>query len=329
VFADLPFRTDFAPAREMGVIDSSKMAPACRGLGDDPRPVGALTMDVEEYFHVENLRAVAPPALWPMLPRRAEGAIERFLDLLDEHATTATFFTLGWVAARSPQLVARIAARGHEIASHGYQHEMLTILSRERFRSDIRRARQVIEDAAGQPVVGYRAPTWSIMPATAWGLDVLIEEGYRYDSSIFPVRHDRYGDPRAPIVPYRHVRPAGSIVEVPPLVLRIAGMRWPAAGGGVLRLLPFGVVRAAVRQAGRDGRPAVLFVHSWEIDPGQPRLRARLLPRLRHYTGLRGVERKLSWLLAHYRFTRVIDVVDAFERTEAIDASPRDGRNAA
>ncbi len=329
MFAELPFRTDSVPAGETAMIDASKTPRTSPGPGGDANPVGALTIDVEEYFHVENLRAVAPPALWPTLPQRADGAIERFLDLLDEHGTTATFFMLGWVAERSPQLAARIAARGHEIASHGYQHEMLTILSRERFRRDVRRAREVIEAAAGQPVVGYRAPTWSIMPATAWGLDVLIEEGYRYDSSIFPVYHDRYGDPHAPIVPYRHVRAGGAIVEVPPLILRLAGMRWPAAGGGVLRLLPLSVVRTALQQAVHEGRPAVLFVHSWEMDPGQPRLPAPLLPRLRHYAGLRGVERKLSWLLTHYRFTRVIDVVEAFERTEVGEAGPRDGRNAA
>ena len=275
--------------------------------------VGALTVDVEEYFQVENLRELAAPSLWDAFPSRVEWAVERILDLLDEHAVTGTFFTLGWIAERHPRLVSRIALRGHEVASHGYGHEMLNALDPARFRTDLRRARAALEDAAQRRVVGYRAPTWSIGPATAWALDVLIEEGYRYDASIFPVRHDRYGDPSAPIVPHRIDRAAGSIVELPPLVLRVLGTNLPAAGGGYLRLFPLAYTRAAVRQAVREGRPAVLYLHPWEIDPAQPRLPVGRLRGLRHYGGLAGCERKLSSLLAEHRYGRAIDVVDAFE----------------
>jgi polysaccharide deacetylase family protein (PEP-CTERM system associated) len=282
-----------------------------------PLPLaGALTIDVEEWFQVENLRAAAPPETWETLPRRVDGAVERLLDLLDAHAMKATFFTLGWVAERRPQVVARIAARGHEVASHGYGHEMLTGLDPERFRRDLRHARAALEDAAQRRVEGYRAPTWSVMPATEWALDVLVEEGYRYDSSIFPVRHDRYGDPRAPIVPHRRARAAGSIVELPPLVLRVAGVNLPAAGGGYLRLFPLWYTRLAIRRAVRAGRPVVLYLHPWEIDPDQPRVAVGGLRGLRHYAGLGRMEGRLARLVAAHRYGRAIDLVETFEAAE-------------
>lgn len=281
-----------------------------------PRLAGAFTVDVEEYFQVENLREAAPPATWETLPRRIDASVDRLLDLLDAHAVRATFFVLGWIAERRPRVVARIAERGHEIASHGYGHEMLTRLSPEAFRRDLAQARAAIEQAAGRRVEGYRAPTWTVMPGTEWALDILIEEGYRYDASIFPVRHDRYGDPHAPIVPHRRVRAGGSIVEVPPLVLRAAGTNWPAAGGGYLRLFPLWYVRRAVRQAVREGRPAVLYMHPWEMDPGQPRLAVGALRRIRHYAGLARFEKKVAALLAEHRYGRMIDIVERFEAGE-------------
>lgn len=290
---------------------------------------GAFTIDVEEYFQVENLRAAAPPSAWESFPARVEGAIERLLDLCEKTRTRATFFVLGWIAERRPRLIERIAARGHEIASHGYNHEMLTALDPERFRRDLARARAAIEDAAQRRIEGYRAPTWSIMRGTEWALDVLIEEGYRYDSSIFPVRHDRYGDPAAPIAPQRRVRASGSIVELPPLVFRALGANWPAAGGGYLRLLPLAWTRLALRQAVRAGRPAVLYVHPWEIDADQPRLAVGALRALRHYAGIGGVERKLARLLSECRFGRAIDLVEAFEQDEARARAARPAVSAA
>jgi len=280
--------------------------------------VGALTIDVEEYFHVENLRPVAPPSRWDTFPSRVEGSVERLLDRLDERSVRATFFVLGWVAERRPELVRRIARRGHEVASHGHGHVRLDELTPARFREDIRHARAVLEDAAQARVLGYRAPTWSIRPATEWALEVLIEEGYAYDSSVFPVRHDRYGDPQAPVVPHRRVGISGSIVELPPLVYRVLGQNLPAGGGGYLRLLPFWFTRLAVRQAVSEGRPVVLYLHPWEIDAGQPWLPVGLLRGLRHYTGISLVEGRLDRLLAAHRYGRAIDVVAAFEADEAV-----------
>jgi polysaccharide deacetylase family protein (PEP-CTERM system associated) len=277
---------------------------------------GALTVDVEEWFQVENLREAAPPARWEGLEARAEAATARLLDLLDERAVRATFFVLGWVAARRPRLVERIAARGHEVASHGFGHEMLHALDPARFREDLRAARAALEDAGQRKVEGYRAPTWSIDRRTEWALDVLIDEGYRYDSSVFPVRHDRYGDPDAPVTPHRRRRAGGSIVELPPLVFRALGANWPAAGGGYLRLFPLAFVRRAIAQAVREGRPAVIYLHPWEIDPEQPRLAVGVLRRLRHYGGLAGVERKLRAILGEHRFARAVDLVEAFEAAE-------------
>lgn len=273
---------------------------------------GALTVDVEEWFHVENLRPAAPPDSWPGLESRVEAQVERLLDLFDRHGARATFFVLGWVAERRPELVRRIAERGHELASHGHGHRHLGELEREAFRADLVRSRAAIEDASGLPVRGYRAPTWSVTPRTAWALDVLVEEGFAWDSSIFPVRHDRYGVPDAPIVPHRIDRPGGSILEVPPLVLRAAGRNWPAAGGGYLRLLPLSWVRLAVRRARGEGRPAVLYLHPWEIDPGQPRLAVGRLRGLRHYAGLARFEGKLARLLAEGRYGAVEDLIAGF-----------------
>lgn len=281
-----------------------------------PRLVNALSVDVEDWFQVENYGAVIARERWDGLEARVAASTGRLLDLFAACGVQATFFTLGWVAVRNPRLVARIASCGHEVASHGFGHEMLPELDRERFRRDLRRARAALEDAAQQPVVGYRAPTWSIGPKTDWALDVLVEEGYRYDASVFPVRHDRYGDPTAPIVPHRRVRRAGSIVEIPPLVLRVRNTNLPAAGGGYLRLLPLWFTRTAVKQAVKAGRPAILYLHPWEIDPGQPRFAVGRVRAFRHYAGLAKFERKLSRLLDDHRYGRAIDVVRAFEATE-------------
>jgi polysaccharide deacetylase family protein (PEP-CTERM system associated) len=304
------------PSGQRGAVAASpsSASAALPALGErGERLAGAITIDVEEYFHVENLRAAAPPAAWEAFPSRIDAQVDRLLALLARRRTRGTFFTLGWIAERNPRLVARIAAAGHEIASHGYGHAMLGDLGPEAFRADLRRARAALEDAAQQPIAGYRAPTWSLGPATDWAFDVLVEEGYRYSSSVFPVRHDRYGDPSAPLVPHRRTRAGGSIVEVPPLVLRLAGMNLPAAGGGYLRLFPLAYVRAATRQAAAEGRPAVLYLHPWEVDPDQPRLPVSFARRIRHYAGLGGTEAKLDALLRERPYGRMCDLVAAFE----------------
>ncbi|RME75674.1 MAG: DUF3473 domain-containing protein [Planctomycetota bacterium] len=274
---------------------------------------GAISVDVEEYFHVENLREAAPPHTWDELPSRVEHATHRVLDLFDEAGVRGTFFTLGWVAERHPALVREIVARGHELASHGHGHRMLTELDPDRLREDLGRARAALEDAGGVAVRGYRAPTWSIVPATDWAFDVLVEAGYRYDASVFPVRHDRYGDPRAPIVPHWRVREGGRLLELPPLVGRFAGRNWPAAGGGYLRLLPLGYMRWAVRQARAAARPAVLYLHPWELDPDQPRLAVSRLRRLRHYRGLERFADRLRTVLGWLRLGRMDSLADAWQ----------------
>jgi polysaccharide deacetylase family protein (PEP-CTERM system associated) len=263
---------------------------------DGPRNV--MTVDVEDYFHVSALAASAPRDRWPAFESRVEASTGRLLDLFDEAGVTVTCFVLGWVADRHPDLVRAIAARGHEVASHGYWHQLVYDLSPEGFREDVRRSKGLLEDLSGQAVAGYRAPSFSITRRSLWALDVLIEEGYTYDTSIFPVRHDRYGIADAPRLPYRVTRPAGTIVEVPPATVRLAGQNLPVAGGGYFRLLPYAWHRLGIGRLNRtDKAAAVFYLHPWEIDPGQPRLPASAVSRFRHYTNLHRTEGRLRRLL--------------------------------
>jgi polysaccharide deacetylase family protein (PEP-CTERM system associated) len=270
--------------------------------------IHGLSIDVEEYFQVEAAAGAVPPDDWPNRPSRVEPETERVLALLDEAGCRATFFCLGWVAERRSALIRRIANAGHEIASHGYAHAHIRRLSPEAFREDVHRAKGLLEDLVGRPVLGYRAPTFSIVEETLWALDVLIAEGFRYDSSIFPVRHDRYGIPSAPRHPHVVRRGAGEIVELPPLVARLAGRNIPLAGGGYLRLLPLRVLTWAVRRMAREGAPAVIYFHPWEIDPDQPRLPLAVLNQFRHRVGLSRTERKLRRLLSLFPFSPLASV---------------------
>ena len=270
--------------------------------------VNGLSVDVEEYFQVEAAAERVPPETWGDWPSRVEEATERVLAVFAGQGIGATFFFLGWVAERRPHLVRRVAAAGHEIACHGYAHQHITRTRPEDFRKDVRRAKQTLEDITGLGVAGYRAPTFSIYADTLWALDILIEEGFLYDSSIFPVRHDRYGMPNAPRRPTVLRRPAGSIVELPPLTLRVGGLNLPAAGGGYMRLLPMGVVLWAVRRANREGLPAVIYLHPWELDPAQPRLPLGLLGTWRHRVGLASMEGKLRRLVSEVRFHPLLEI---------------------
>jgi len=264
-----------------------------------------LSFDVEEYFQVASAAAAGiGPDDWDSYPPRAAGAVDRLLGLLEDHHSRATFFVLGWVARREPELIRRIARAGHEIASHGMTHAMLGCLDPARFGQELRDSRAILEDLAGQAVTGYRAPTFSITHATAWALDVLAEAGYTYDSSVFPVRHDRYGVPDAPVGPHRAIGPGGAgVVEVPPLTLRWLGANLPVGGGGYLRLLPVALVARAIHAARRRGRGAMIYMHPWEIDPDQPVLPMGRLGRWRHRVGLGRAEGKLRRLLREFRFT--------------------------
>src|SRR5262245_7890395 len=273
--------------------------------------LNALTFDVEEYFQVEAFRHLVEPGDWLDLPPRAAQSTARLLDLLDARSVSATFFVVGWLAERHPALVEAIHERGHELGCHGYAHRPIYSMSPTEFRDDLRRAKHAIEDAAGAPVRGFRAPTCSVVATTLWALDVIAEEGFRYDSSVFPIHHDRYGIPDARRFPHRiELASGGELVEFPMTTLRIAGQNLPFCGGGYFRLLPGRVVRAGLRRLNRrEAMPAMVYLHPWEIDPEQPRMPVRGLTRFRHYVNLAGTERKLGALLDDFDFGPVRQVL--------------------
>lgn len=264
----------------------------------------ALTVDVEDWFQVQAFAEIIPRDSWETLPRRVVANTDRLLDLFAEAGVRGTFFVLGWVAERHPDLVRRIAGGGHEVASHGYGHELVHAIGPDRFRADVRRAKAVLEDCAGTAVVGYRAPTFSIgRHRTPWAHPVLAEEGHLYSSSIYPVRHDLYGEPEAPQAPFRP-HPSG-VIEVPMTVARLAGRAVPCSGGGWFRLFPYPLFRRLLRHAARSG-PVMFYIHPWEIDPAQPRVAAApLRSRLRHYLALTRTEGRLRRLLRDFAWNRV------------------------
>jgi polysaccharide deacetylase family protein (PEP-CTERM system associated) len=283
-----------------------------------------MSVDVEDWFQVQAFAGVIRREDWDRLERRVEANTDRVLDRLAEARVGATFFTLGWVAERHPALIRRIVAAGHELASHGHGHEPVDRIGEARFRADIRRARRALEDAGGVAVLGYRAPTFSIGPrSTPWAHVALAEEGYRYSSSVFPIRHDLYGAPDAPRGPHRPHR--DGVVELPMTTARLLGRNLPCAGGGWFRLLPYPLFRAGLGRVNRaEGRPGIFYFHPWEIDPGQPRLSAAgRLSRFRHYTGLAAMQDRLDRLLRDFAWGRVDAVFsDAIGEAEA-PAVPR------
>jgi len=267
-----------------------------------------FTVDVEEHFQVSAFEHAVAPADWDRHESRVVPNTIRVLELLARHGAHATFFVLGWVAERQPDLVRRIAAAGHEVASHGQDHRRVTHQSPDEFRASVRRSKRVLEDVSGDEVVGFRAPSFSIVPGREWALDILLEEGYRYDSSLFPIRRPGgYGYAAADRVPHWLDRPAGRLREFPPATLRRFGVNLPAAGGAYFRIFPYRLVRAALQDAQREGVPATFYVHPWEVDPEQPRIPARTSARLRHYSGLRRTHRRLERLLSEFRFTAMRD----------------------
>ncbi len=273
----------------------------------------ALTIDVEEYFHAENLREAYPPEDWDRLESRLEEPLERLLEILRERSVKATFFMLGWVAERRPALVPGLLAEGHEVASHGYLHEPIWRLDRESLAADLEQAARAIALPPGTRLRGYRAPSFSVTPRTRWALEVLAAAGYEYDSSVFPIRHDRYGDPRAPIVPHDvHVGWGRRIVEAPPAVLRVLGRNLPVAGGGYLRLLPARLCGAGIARLNARGAPAVVYLHPWELDTDQPRHEGvSFLRRLRHGIGSKRLAEKLERLLDRFTFTTLESVLES------------------
>jgi polysaccharide deacetylase family protein (PEP-CTERM system associated) len=264
-----------------------------------------FTVDVEEYFQVSAFDAAVARADWPALPSRVSHNVDCLLELLARHNTSGTFFVLGWIAEKHPHVVQTIASAGHEVASHGWWHRRVTTLTPDEFRSEVRTSKAALEDVTGEPVLGFRAPNFSIVPGREWAFDVLVEEGYRYDSSLFPVRRPGYGYPHASTEPHFIRRSAGELLEFPLATATWRGVRVPAAGGAYFRQLPYVLTRAAFRQHSDRGIPGTFYIHTWEYDPDQPRVPVRWLTKLRHYRGLTGTLSRLDQLLSEFRFTSV------------------------
>src|SRR5215469_14569337 len=245
-----------------------------------------ISVDVEDYFHAEAFAKVVDRSDWDQRPSRVEVNTRRILELFSRLQVRGTFFVLGWVAERYPGLVKEIAAAGHELACHSFWHRLIYKLQPEEFREDTRRAKDLIEQCSGQAIYGYRAPTFAVRVDTLWALEILVELGFTYDSSIFPIHHDRYGIPHSPRQPFRVVTASGPIVEYPMTTFRLWSEHNLPVGGGYLRLLPNLYTRIGLKRAQREGVPIVIYIHPWEVDPEQPRLPGRLSSRLRHYTNL-------------------------------------------
>jgi polysaccharide deacetylase family protein (PEP-CTERM system associated) len=269
----------------------------------------ALTIDVEDYFHVSAFTSHVARADWDRLPCRVERNVDAILAMLAEHGTRGTYFMLGWVAERYPALVRRIVEQGHELASHGYAHQRATDQNRDEFREDVTRAKRLLEDISGVAVQGYRAPSFSIGEANLWALECLSEAGYRYSSSIYPVRHDHYGMPDAPRFAFRPEAGRG-LLELPVTTVRYFSQNLPAGGGGYFRLLPYWLSRAWLRRVNEvDGKPCIFYFHPWEIDPEQPRVRkASPLAKFRHYLNLERTETRLRRLLADFAWGPITQV---------------------
>lgn len=270
------------------------------------RPVEHLfTVDVEEYFQVLAFEDIAPRAKWDSYPSRVAYGVDVLLDLLARHRAYGTFFVLGWVAERRPDVVRRIAAAGHDVASHGWWHQRVSSLTPDEFRREVRESKAILEALSGRPCIGFRAPSFSITRGVEWALDVLVEEGYEYDSSLFPIVRPGYGYPDAPPVPHYLTRSSGVLAQFPPTTTELAGMRLPAAGGGYFRHFPYAFTRRAFREYEQGGVPGVFYIHPWEVDPGQPQMDVSWLTRQRHYGGIPQTVGRLEQLLTEFRFTSI------------------------
>lgn len=272
--------------------------------------LNAMTVDVEDYFQVSAFADVVPRSQWSSFESRVCRNTGRLLDIFEQAGVHGTFFVLGWVAERFPALVRQIHDAGHELASHSYGHGLVYEATPDEFLEDLRRASRAIEDAAGVPVRGYRAPSYSVTNRSLWALDILADEGYTYDSSIYPIHHDRYGIPTWQRHIHRIERAGKSLWELPGSTVRLGGVNLPIGGGGYFRLLPYEWTRRGIQTLNRkEGRPAIFYLHPWEIDPDQPRVPVSGLSRLRHYYNLRDTEARLRRLLGEFRFGTVGEVL--------------------
>lgn len=280
--------------------------------------INAMTVDVEDYFHVSVFDGVIPRHTWDRLDSRVGANTAKLLRIFQDAGVRATFFVLGWVAERTPSLVADIASAGHEIASHGYGHRLVYDLTPAAFRDDVRRSKDLLESTSGQAVYGYRAPSYSVTAKSLWALDVLIDEGFRYDASIFPIHHDRYGIPSSPRHPYILQRQS-ALLEAPASTVQCGPINLPIGGGGYFRILPYAWTHWGITRLNRTERmPAIFYLHPWEIDPAQPRLPAPLLGRFRHYFNLAKTESRLLSLLRDFRFSTMASVL----RGAGLDLQP-------
>ena len=276
--------------------------------------LAAFSADVEDYFQVEALRTFCPRSKWGTFADRTLANTERLLSILDHRGVKGTFFVLGWTAKRHPDLVRRLAKAGHEVASHGYDHELIYNQSPEDFRKDVRRSRKLLQDLSGQEILGYRAPSYTVVARTTWALSILAEEGYRYDSSIFPIPRSKYGIPGAIRSPHLFQLPEKrAIVEFPLPTVRCGPINIPATGGAYLRLLPFGFQKWSVKRMIRSDSPFVLTIHPWELDPRQPRFPVSRRVRFTHYHNLDKAEARLSTLLSLGRFRPQVEVLRQLE----------------
>jgi polysaccharide deacetylase family protein (PEP-CTERM system associated) len=271
--------------------------------------LNVLSVDVEDYFHVEAFAAKIRQDQWDSFDRRVESNVERILEMFEKYGAKGTFFILGWVAEKFPHLSKKIAASGHEIGCHGYAHQRLQRLAPGQFREDLKRATGILTDQVQRKIRCYRAPSFSIVNSTLWALDILVEEGYVFDSSLFAVRHDLYGIPNGERFPYWHTTGSGQrLFEFPPSTIRTANNNWGIAGGGYLRLVPYPATQWAIRHVNRvEQQPVMVYFHPWEIDPGQPFIDAGFRSTLRHYSNLRTMSTKIERLLQEFQFTTLSD----------------------
>jgi polysaccharide deacetylase family protein (PEP-CTERM system associated) len=298
-------------AERLTDLAAESHTPVCLA-GGSALPNG-LSVDVEDYFQVEAFADRIAPETWSHFPGRVADNTRRVLELLGRAGARATFFVLGWVAEREPRLVREILGAGHEVGCHSHLHRSIWRLSPREFRADTQRACATIEDSAGEKVVGYRAPTFSIVKKSLWAIEILAEQGFVYDSSVFPIRHDLYGMPEAPRFPFRWECANGrSLFEIPPLTLRLFGWNLPVGGGGYLRVLPMWYTRWALRRIRQcEGQPVSVYFHPWEIDPGQPRLSGNWKSRFRHYFNIRLAEERIRELLSLGRFVPLREYLQA------------------
>jgi len=281
-------------------------------------PSHHFTIDVEEYFHPTALAPYFPRSEWDGLERRSPAVIHRVLEFLEERNSTGTFFILGWLAEKQPTMVRTILASGHEIASHGYEHALVGHLEPEGFRTSVRRSKQVLEDLSGSEVLGYRAPSFSIVPGLEWAFDILLEEGYSYDASLFPVpRHPTYGYPLQTPDPRWLRREAGALAEFPATTARFLAQTFPASGGAYFRLLPTALVRMGLRQAAKRGAPGMFYIHPWELDDFVPEVAAPRLQMIRTFFGRKRTWGRMRRLFSRFEFTSIATTLRTMKPPQA------------